>query len=228
MFSIASLVPAGVAVAELIDPDGAVLLPAESAALGSVSEKRRTDFTLGRECARRALRQLGLEPGPLLPGPSREPLWPAGICGSITHCDGYCAAVAARDVDVQAIGIDAERRQPLAHGILDKVAIESERAWLRVASTAMPWDVLLFSAKESVFKAWFPLVGTWIGFEHARIDFDPTTGNFAATLLPNAPGAATPCAPTTMSGRFHAERELVWTSAFISAIPPLLRSSARE
>ncbi len=38
------------------------------------------------------------------------------------------------------------------------------------------WDRLLFSAKESVYKAWFPLTGRWLGFEEAAITINPADG----------------------------------------------------
>jgi 4'-phosphopantetheinyl transferase EntD len=46
---------------------------------------------------------------------------------------------------------------------------------------------MLFSAKESVYKAWFPLARRWLGFEDARIDIDPVAGTFRATLLVEGP-----------------------------------------
>jgi 4'-phosphopantetheinyl transferase EntD len=41
---------------------------------------------------------------------------------------------------------------------------------------------VLFSAKESVYKAWFPLTRRWLGFEEADIDLR-TDGSFTVTLL---------------------------------------------
>lgn len=220
-FTIASLVPFVAAVAEVTGASAAALLPEEEAALGRVSDKRRRDFTLGCECARQALRKLGMRPVPILRGPAREPLWPAGVCGSITHCEGYCAAVVALQADIRGIGIDAERLRPLEHGVLEQVALATEQLWMQSADCRIPWGFLLFSAKESVFKAWFPIVGTWLGFEHARIEFHPATRSFLATILPDAPGADR-AAPREFTGRFHVDRERVFTSALIRA--PFARS----
>jgi 4'-phosphopantetheinyl transferase EntD len=44
------------------------------------------------------------------------------------------------------------------------------------------WDRLLFSAKEAVYKAWFPLVGDWLDHQEAEILFDPERHTFAALL----------------------------------------------
>jgi 4'-phosphopantetheinyl transferase EntD len=48
---------------------------------------------------------------------------------------------------------------------------------------ATHWDRLLFSAKESVYKAWFPLTGRWLGFEDAHLTIDPAAATFTASLL---------------------------------------------
>ena len=93
-------------------------------------DRRRAEFTTVRTCARIALGRLGLPPAPLLTGSKREPLWPAGVVGSITHCDGYRAAAVARASEVAAIGIDAEPHDPLPDGILDRVTLPAERAHL--------------------------------------------------------------------------------------------------
>ncbi|HEX5906181.1 MAG TPA: 4'-phosphopantetheinyl transferase superfamily protein, partial [Propionibacteriaceae bacterium] len=41
---------------------------------------------------------------------------------------------------------------------------------------------LLFSAKEAVYKAWFPLVGEWLDHQEAEILFDPLDRTFAVAL----------------------------------------------
>ena len=147
-FSITRLVPRAAAAIEIVGsyPVGA-LLPEEEIALGDVSASRRQEFALGRLCARQAMQRLGFAPLPILPGPNREPLWPPGISGSITHCDGYAAATVTRKTDICSIGIDAERIQDFGDAILDIVALEAEQAWIKQADRQAPWRVLLFSAK---------------------------------------------------------------------------------
>jgi 4'-phosphopantetheinyl transferase EntD len=107
---------------------GEALLPEEEVLVARAVGQRRAEFTTVRTCARIALGRLGLPPAPLLSGPKREPLWPAGVVGSITHCDGYRAAAVARASEVAAIGIDAEPHDPLPAGILDRVTLPAERA----------------------------------------------------------------------------------------------------
>ena len=74
------------------------------------------------------------------------------------------------------------------------------------------WGRLLFSAKESVYKAWYPLTGRWLGFEDARLTIDPAAGTFAAKLLVD--GARKDGEPplTELHGRFLVARGLIATA----------------
>ncbi|MCQ1581995.1 4'-phosphopantetheinyl transferase superfamily protein [Streptomyces parvus] len=51
------------------------------------------------------------------------------------------------------------------------------------ASPGVCWDRLLFSAKEAVFKVWFPLARCQLDFTEADIRIDPGSGSFSARLL---------------------------------------------
>jgi 4'-phosphopantetheinyl transferase EntD len=188
---IAAILPAAVATAEARDDEGERhLFPAEEEVVGRAVEKRRQEFTSGRACARRALEQLGLPAGPIPSGERGEPIWPEGTIGSITHCDGYRAAVAARSDELLTVGIDAEPHQPLPERLIDDIAGPQERPRLAELARLEPgvhWDRLLFSAKESVYKAWFPLAQRWLGFEDAVLTLDPGTGTFSARLLVPGP-----------------------------------------
>src|SRR5262249_23258745 len=156
--SMALLAPRYAAVAETFETQAVqALLETEQALLAATPERRRLDLARGRACARQALQKLGVGEVPVLRGRDGEPLWPPEICGSITHCAGYSAAVAAHQRDLASIGIDAEPVQDLGEDALDHVAVASERDWISSAERGMPWPLLLFSAKESVFKAWFAL-----------------------------------------------------------------------
>jgi 4'-phosphopantetheinyl transferase EntD len=158
---LAPLLPPQTVAAEVFsDVDGVRLFPAEEAVVARAVAERRAEFATGRACARAALAALGLPTAPILPGVRGEPRWPAGVVGSITHCAGYRACAAGRRSDVLAIGIDAEPDRALPDGLLEDVATPSERDWLADLMTAMPhvsWDRLLFSVKESAYKAWFQL-----------------------------------------------------------------------
>jgi 4'-phosphopantetheinyl transferase EntD len=189
----AILTDAVVAVEAREDATDVALFPAEESSVGQAVEKRRREFTTARACVREAFAQLGLPPAAVANGPRGEPLWPAGIVGSITHCEGYRACALARASEVLTIGIDAEPNAPLPAGVLCDIAGPRELTWLEDRRRREPrvhWDRLLFSAKESVYKAWFPLAGRWLGFEDAELTLAAETGRFTARLLVPGPSPA--------------------------------------
>ncbi|MCX5209932.1 4'-phosphopantetheinyl transferase superfamily protein [Kitasatospora sp. NBC_00240] len=186
---IEDLLRSPVVTAELFGDSVAVLYPEEAAAIEHAVDKRRREFTSVRVCARRALARLGRPPVPLVPGADGAPGWPPGIVGSMTHCDGYRACAVAKAEAVASLGIDAEPHLPLPSGVEEAVTLPAERAHLARLAARFPrtaWDRLLFSAKESVYKTWYPLTGRPLGFEEARVEFEPD-GTFTARLLVPAP-----------------------------------------
>jgi 4'-phosphopantetheinyl transferase EntD len=172
------------------DPADVRLFPEEELAVGRAVEKRRREYTTARMCARAALGKLGFPAVPIPTGERGEPQWPAGIVGSITHCDGYRACAAARLREIVDVGTHAEPNAALPDGLLGDIARPEELPWLRRLELERPevhWDRLLFSAKESVYKAWFPLARRWLGFEDAVVALDPSAGAFTASLLVSGP-----------------------------------------
>jgi 4'-phosphopantetheinyl transferase EntD len=213
---IAGLLPPSVAAAESTGrPPGAApgLFPGEQAALRTAGPRRRAEFAAGRSCARAALATLGVAAGPILPGPAGQPLWPAGVTGSITHCAGYQACAVARTTDVAAIGIDAEPDAALPAGLIETVATGPERVWISRHAAGRPgvcWDRLLFSAKEAARKLWYPLTGRWLGFQETAIGL-ATTGTFTVCLPgPDPAGGDRPV--TRMTGRWRARDGLIVTA----------------
>lgn len=208
------ILPASVAVATTQeDSVGEALFPEEEAAIGNAVAKRRREFATGRACARAALAKLGVPPQAVPSGPRGAPQWPAGIVGSITHCDGFRASAAARSSDRVTVGIDAERDEPLPDGILGDVTLPEERAMLRQLTRENPavnWDRLLFSAKESIYKAWYPLAESWLGFEDAIVSID-RSGAYAGRLLIPGPTIGGRVL-TGFSGRWLAEDGLLLTA----------------
>jgi 4'-phosphopantetheinyl transferase EntD len=211
--------PAVVAVEAFEDPPDAGLYPQEEALLRKAVTSRRLEFGTARWCARRALAKLGLPAAPILPGPRREPNWPDGVTGSMTHCPGYRAAALAHSTDIATIGIDAEPDGPLPDGIQDRIASPEELSALAELAAAAPgtsWDKLLFSAKESTYKAWFPLAQCWLGFMDASVGFDPAAGTFIARLLVPGPVLAGRQL-TEFHGRWLARNGLVVTAIAVPA-----------
>lgn len=205
---LASLLPAAAIAVEAFEDDpAAVLFPEESALLARAVDKRRREFTTARVCAHRALRQLGLPPAPILPGARGAPGWPRGVVGSITHCAGYRAAAVARASELRTIGIDAEPNEANPRGVTREVTVPAEEGWLTTLTQTRPtvhWDRLLFSAKESVYKAWFPLAQRWLGFEDAALTVDPGSAPTGSGAQP-PPGSAAAGPPSRAEGTFTAK-----------------------
>jgi 4'-phosphopantetheinyl transferase EntD len=173
------------------------------------ADRRSRDFARGRACARRALENLGVRATSIPRGPRGEPQWPAGIVGTITHTDDFVAAAVAPRSLLRGIGIDAERQDGMTDDVLDVIATRDEREWIRAAGAAMPWALLLFSAKESVFKACFDAVG-WFDFQEARVDLDPKGRSFRAVV--RVARSTTDC---VVDGRFHVSATHVLTAAVL-------------
>ncbi|MCF4123374.1 4'-phosphopantetheinyl transferase superfamily protein [Antribacter sp. KLBMP9083] len=202
-----------------MEPLTETLHPSEAAYLARAVESRRQQFTSVRACARTVLAQMGINRPPMVPGMAGRPPWPPGVVGSMTHTDGFCAAAASSSLDARSIGIDAEPIEPLPDGVLALVALPSELTHLRVLAAgrvSTAWDRLLFSAKESVYKAWYPVVGSWLEFEDIRLRFD-LAGTFSAELVNRRHGSDETDLVSAMQGRWLSTRAHVVTGVFVPA-----------
>ncbi|KOU35540.1 4'-phosphopantetheinyl transferase family protein [Streptomyces sp. WM6378] len=215
------LLPTIVVCAEAFGDEGEnELYPQEAALVANAVPGRRAEFATVRACARRALAELGLPAAPVLPGVRNVPQWPAGVVGSMTHCAGYRGAALALSASVVAVGIDAEPNGPLPEGVLASIALPSEVSWAEAPGDGVRRDRLLFSAKECVYKTWFPLTGVAIDFKDAEITFaygeDSASGTFEARLL--RPGHRPDGVPLTgFSGRWLAREELLLTAIALTS-----------
>jgi 4'-phosphopantetheinyl transferase EntD len=217
------LVPAGVACAETREDRLDVeLFESERRSLGRAVGKRRREFATGRGCARLALGRLGVPVVAIPSGPHGEPLWPAGIVGSITHCAGFRACAAARLESVITIGIDAEPNAALPDGVLEAVAHGPELELLDHPRPApggpdrVDLPRLLFSAKEAVYKAWFPLTGRMLGFDQVEVSLDVTDVTFTAKLLVPGPLVAGQRL-AELTGHWVVEDGIIGTAVVVSA-----------
>ena len=130
------------------------------------------------------------------------------------NCDRDCALAAAE------LHVSAE--SPRRNILQIQLALPAERrrlAGLAAADPARCWDRLLFCAKESVYKAWFPLARRWLGFEEADITIDPAAATFTAMLLVPGPavGGSTVGA---FRGNFAVGNGLIVTAVSVPAPEP--------
>nr|WP_230417009.1 4'-phosphopantetheinyl transferase superfamily protein [Micromonospora tarapacensis] len=214
------MLPPAVAVA-VAEPDDWIgqLYATEAACLGERAvQSRRRDFTAGRVCARRAMATLGLPPAAVPAAADRSPVWPAGVVGTITHTRDYCAAAVARSSEIRAVGMDAERHKELSPGVRRLICLPEEDEWCARLPPGISWSAVIFSAKETVYKVWHPIVGHWLDFRDALVRVDPDAGTFTARIAPARVAAATATHPPSLvTGRFAVDDGLVRTAATLPA-----------
>ena len=151
---------------ELQDTRNSLILPGE---INGFHPNRKEEFILGRICATKAHRLLTGEDLPvLLRNSDRSPQWPNGIVGSISHNQDWVGAAVAKESELLGIGIDFEvmgrtklelSKQIRSSGDLLKAGSLTEEELL----------TLIFSAKESLYKALYPKARVFFGFEAASV-----------------------------------------------------------
>ena len=150
--------------------------------------KRKAEFLAGRVMAKQALTALGGAENQLQVGVAedRSPVWPYGVTGSITHTTGFAACCVCKTKDVSILGIDSElllseaTAQSLAADIHNTAELD---LLIQVGFSAALATTLIFSAKESLYKALYPKVRCFFGFETARLSkVEPQTHNLTLVL----------------------------------------------
>ena len=118
-------------------------------------DKRRYEFSAGRLCAKKALKQLGIDNCILTQGGNGEPIWPKQITGTISHSKKWAAAAVSTTKDIMAIGFDIETVSRISSGILERIITDTEKEQLekKDKQKAQEYAALIFSAKETIYKA---------------------------------------------------------------------------
>lgn len=205
--AIAALFPAFARCAALRINDACTTpFPEELDALAGAVRSRRREFECGRACAHSALRALGADDSAILMASTRAPLWPSGIVGSISHTRTIAAAVACRSTDAAGVGLDIERSDaPLDEQVWRLMMTPAEVAQVADPIASDPRAaVLIFSAKECVYKVVAPLWGVTLNHQDVSIRIEAEHEEFVASI--RAPAAAGSPAvlngPRTLFGSF--------------------------
>jgi 4'-phosphopantetheinyl transferase EntD len=201
------------------NPD--LLLPAEREFLGRAVPKRVHEFSAGRSCARRALAELRIEGFAVRMAEDRQPVWPAEVCGSITHTGGFCAAVVARHSVIRSMGVDSETVGDVKSDILRAICLPEEVTWLRSlpAPDQAAAAALIFSAKEAFYKCQYPVVREALGFQSIAVepvDWGAEAGVF--NIRPVRPIALAALAGCPRQGHFLFHEAFVTTGIALRAI----------
>jgi 4'-phosphopantetheinyl transferase EntD len=155
--------------------------PAPDRPPAPATEKRHSDFTLGRIAAKRALAEIGAPTCPISNVPGRGPSWPRGVVGSISHSGGNGVAVADSADNLTGIGVDIEVWQGgMPWQAQHTVLTPEERRWTGL-QRGERWATAIFCCKEATYKA-IPESGAMeLGFQD--ISFYPAGAGVVAGVL---------------------------------------------
>jgi 4'-phosphopantetheinyl transferase EntD len=226
----ANLFPGGVVAAELCAAGNVSLLaPEEASIVAKAVPKRAGEFAAGRLCARLALAELGIANFPLRAAGDRQPIWPAGLVGSITHTEGMCAAVVADRRLFRGIGIDTERAATVKPELWPRILTPGELEWLGSLEpdARAGAATLIFSAKEAAYKCQYPLTGERLSFsdlEVTVVDWGAERGALRVTptrpiALFRATASATEASATRgVPGAYRRHEAFVSAGVFLSGV----------
>lgn len=193
--------------------------PQEELLVEKAVDKRKREFRAGRNAAHALFQRLNIAHPHLLKGIQREPAWPAGWVGSISHTQGICVVMLASTRDALSVGLDVEQATALNPELREMICRPEELEQimrLRVEyGTAPAYEKLIFSAKESVHKTYFPLNHHTLDFLDARIDLDWQQQTFTAHILNPEPKPKTPI--NHFEGRFLFYQDWIFTAIAHSA-----------
>lgn len=169
---------------------------AEEACIAHAVSKRQREFRAGRHCARQALKHFNYPNFDLLNDAQRVPIWPENILGSISHCDDFCCAAVSQSPSLLALGLDVEPLAPLPDDVVSLICHTQELTQLDPALfPGSYWNKVIFSAKETFYKCYFPLCRSYLDFLEAEVSLSPPhavanntlQGDFMLRLLTPAP-----------------------------------------
>lgn len=212
-----SMLPTGTRCVEVHSASGDLsnfyeLCSEEQQLVANAVDRRKADFGDSRWCAHRAMSEFVVDQ-PIMRGERGMPVFPDGVTGSLTHTEGFRAAIVGRSSRWRSLGIDAEPAGPLPEGVFNTIALPGEQRRIRRTTRhtgLRDLDKVLFSAKEATYKAWFPLTHRFLDFDQADIDIRPD-GTFVSYLL------VRPVPVPFIQGRWAVRDGLVVTVAAVAA-----------
>ena len=134
--------------------------------------KRRADFLAGRILAKYAFQLPQKKLFKLDYDENHCPLWPSGTVGSITHSYGSGAVVVSSHPEIKSVGIDLEKvmstevAKSISEQILSSIEIELLTGTTGISNLVL---TLIFSAKESCYKAIYPFFRRVLGFHDLEV-----------------------------------------------------------
>jgi 4'-phosphopantetheinyl transferase EntD len=121
----------------------------------------------------------------------------------------------ARRSLLAGLGIDAERNAPLPDGVAERTCMPHETDGLP-DDAGVCWPAVLFSARESIFKSWYPIARRWLDFHDVAVTVDLQHRAFSAQPLRRDLGSDARTL-ACLHGRFAWSAAHVFTAAWIRA-----------
>lgn len=148
--------------------------------------KRKIEYSTGRKCALEAI-QLVDPSWSVVPGIHKDgsPQWPKGFTGSITHSRGIVLAIVGKTSDFDSVGVDIEKivLTERAAKLISRIATEY-RTFNNISQSVL--FSIIFSGKEALFKALYPLTRNRFYFKDAEIiSIDMENYSWQIKLLKN-------------------------------------------
>ncbi len=134
--------------------------------------KRRSEFLAGRYCSQKALAEINKHPRCIEIGKQREPIWPTGTMGAISHTTGLATAIVSDDPAVLGLGVDVEITvDPDTMDKIGKHILPLEHFALLNQEGLLAHEVftLIFSVKESFYKAAYTRVQRYFDFSAVKV-----------------------------------------------------------
>ena len=153
--------------------------------------KRKAEYLAGRICALKAIKTIEPSLKDIPIGVNRAPQLPNHIVASISHTHSTALCAAGHSDHLRFVGIDLENiitsnvRKDVENSIIS--SIEKRKIRDSISAHHISFDTafsLVFSAKESLFKALHPFVLRYFDFDAAqlsRLCFNTNTIEFVLT-----------------------------------------------
>ena len=152
------------------------------------SPQRKAEYASGRRSAHEAIKLLSGMPA-AVKRKGRRPEWPVGYCGSISHSHEIALAMVASRSVCLGVGLDVVKKNAVSEKVGARIMSTAERRFSSVY-TESDWRAIVFSAKESVYKAVHPEIGEFLEFRDVEITLDGSDQIFTATTVEEGPSSS--------------------------------------
>ncbi len=177
------------------------------------SNERKAEFIAGRYCALKILNSIGIISNDIFSNEDGTPNWPPDILGSITHTKNYVSVSISNNSKLLGLGRDSEFVFPKTINKEVGFTIVTKDEWnYSKGFTKEEFNTFVYSAKESLFKALYPITKTFIDFNEVKID--GLDDKYFKIKL-KKPLSRFIAAGQTFKGSYYFEKDLVHTGVDI-------------